>query len=120
MIGDTAHVLDAGGKQLPGVAPVAKQQGRHVARAILARLAGRPPEPFRYVDRGNMATIGRKAAVADIGGFHFSGVPAWILWSLVHVWFLVGFRSRILVGLNWLWAYATYQRGARLITDHMN
>ncbi len=120
VIGDTAHALDAAGKQLPGVAPVAKQQGRYAARAILARLAGRPVPEFRYVDWGNMATIGRKAAVADIRGFHLSGFPAWVLWSLAHVWFLVGFRSRILVALNWLWAYLTYQRGARLITDHMN
>jgi NADH dehydrogenase len=121
VIGDTAHVPGPGGKPLPGVAPVAKQQGRHVARTILARLAGRSaPSEFRYVDYGNLATIGRKAAVADFGRVRLSGFPAWLLWSVAHVWFLVGFRSRLLVALNWIWAYLTFQRGARLITDHMN
>ena len=121
VIGDTASVPGPGGQPLPGVAPVAKQQGRHAARAILARLAGQPgTEPFRYVDYGNLATVGRKAAVADFGRVRLSGFPAWLLWSVAHIWFLVGFRNRALVALNWIWAYLTYQRGARLITDQMN
>jgi NADH dehydrogenase len=117
VIGDTAAVVDAAGVPVPGVAPAAKQEGRYVARVIMARLAGRPaPAPFRYRNWGNMATIGRKAAVADFGRVHLSGFPAWLLWSLAHVYFLIGLRNRITVALNWGWNYLTFQRGARLIT----
>ncbi len=117
VIGDTAHALGADGKPLPGVAPVAKQQGQYVAKTIHARLAGRPaPRPFRYRNLGNLATIGRKAAVADFGWLRVSGRLAWLLWGLVHIYFLIGFRNRVAVLLDWLWAYVTFQRGARLIT----
>jgi len=116
VIGDTAHVEDTDGRMVPGVAPAAKQMGRHVAATILARLAGRPSTPFRYRDYGALATIGRKAAVADFGRFRMTGFSAWLMWGLVHLWFLVGFRNRIVVFLDWAWAYATFQRGARLIT----
>ncbi len=117
VIGDAAHALDTAGKALPGVAPVAKQQGEFVGRVIRARAQGRPPPgPFRYRDRGNLATIGRKAAVADFGFVRLSGWLAWLLWSLVHIYFLIGLRNRIVVALAWFWAYVTFERGARLIT----
>jgi NADH:ubiquinone reductase (H+-translocating) len=117
VIGDTALVKGAGGKPVPGVAPAAKQMGKYVARLIKARLAGKSIGPFRYADYGNLATIGRKAAVADLGRVRLTGFIAWLLWSFAHLWFLVGFRSRIIVFLDWAWAYATYDRGARLITE---
>ena len=111
-IGDTANAAGAEGKALPGIAPVAKQQGRYVADRILGRRTGR----FRYRSFGNLATIGRSQAVIDWDGWHVSGLTAWLIWSAAHIWFLVGFRSRILVGIQWLWNYLTYQRSARLIT----
>lgn len=111
-IGDTASVPGADGQALPAIAPVAKQQGRYVADRIL----GRQIPFFVYRSFGNMATIGRKRAVIDWGDHHQSGVFAWIIWSVAHVFFLIGFRSRIAVGLGWLWNYLTYQRSARLIT----
>ncbi len=116
VIGDTAACPDGQGGTLPGVAPVAKQQGQHAAREILAAMAGKPGRPFRYRNFGNMATIGRSHAVADFGKFQLSGFPAWLVWGLAHVWFLVGFRNRWSVAWNWLWNYITYQRSARLIT----
>ena len=116
IIGDTAAVTDANGRTVPGVAPAAKQMGRHAARSILAQIAGQSPPGFRYRDFGNLATIGRKSAVADLGRIRLTGFSAWMLWSLAHVWFLIGFRNRISVFLDWIWAYVTYQRGARLIT----
>ncbi|MBL8671093.1 MAG: NAD(P)/FAD-dependent oxidoreductase [Alphaproteobacteria bacterium] len=116
VIGDTASVPRGDGRPLPGVAPVAKQQGLHVARTIKAILGGATvPAPFRYRDFGSMATIGRRAAVADFGPVRMSGFVAWILWGVVHVYFLIGFRSRVAVAAEWLWAYLTYKRGARLI-----
>ncbi len=116
-IGDTAMVRDADGKIVPGIAPAAKQQGVYAARAIAAKVAGRPmPPAFRYRHLGSMATIGRKSAVVDFGRVRLSGFLAWLLWGLAHVYFLIGFRSRVVVALNWIWAYATFQRGARLIT----
>jgi NADH dehydrogenase len=116
IIGDTALVLDGRGKPLPGVAPVAKQEGAYVGKLIAARLTGgAPPPPFRYRDYGNLATIGRKAAVIDFGWIHLRGFIAWLIWTVVHVYFLIGFRNRLIVALNWLWAYFTFQRGARLI-----
>lgn len=111
-IGDTAACPDSRGGTLPGVAPVAKQQGRYVAERIL----GRTIKPFRYRDYGNLATIGRRSAVADFGRLRLSGFPAWLLWCVAHVWFLVGFRSRLSVILHWAWNYFTYARSARLIT----
>ena len=105
------------GKPLPGLAPVAKQQGAYVARVLRARLAGKPaPKPFRYRDCGTMATIGRRAAVADLGWLRLDGTLAWLLWGAVHVSFLIGFRNRLVVMLDWLWSYLTFQSGARLIT----
>ena len=117
VIGDTAHAVDKDGKPLPGLAPVAKQQGAYVARLLRARLAGKPAlKPFRYRSFGTMATIGRRAAVADFGWIKLDGTLAWLLWGLVHVSFLIGFRNRAVVILDWLWSYVTFQSGARLIT----
>ena len=116
-IGDTASVCDANGAPLPGLAPVAKQQGAYVARRLRSLLAGRqPPGPFRYRSWGTMATIGRRAAVADLGWVKLDGTLAWLLWCAVHVSFLIGFRNRLVVMLDWLWSYVTFQSGARLIT----
>src|SRR6516225_3403438 len=116
VIGDTAEVRGPDGL-LPGVAPVAKQQGAYVARVIAARLAGKPaPAPFRYRDLGNLATIGRREAVVDFGWLRLTGRLAWLIWGGAHIYFLIGFRNRVAVGVNWLWSYLTYQRGARLIT----
>ena len=117
VIGDTARVNDISGKPLPGVAPVAKQQGRYVAKTLHARVRGAAtPEPFRYRDLGNLATIGRSAAIADFGKIKLGGRIAWFVWSLAHIYFLISFRSRVVVATNWLWSYVTFQRGARLIT----
>jgi NADH dehydrogenase FAD-containing subunit len=117
VIGDTAHALDAQAKALPGVASVAKQQGRHVGRTIIAEITRHArPGAFRYRNLGNLATIGRKAAVADFGFVRLSGRFAWLLWGAIHIYFLIGFRNRIAVALDWIWAYLTFQRGARLIT----
>ncbi|QDZ02800.1 NAD(P)/FAD-dependent oxidoreductase [Nitratireductor mangrovi] len=116
-IGDTANARGPDGRPVPGVAPAAKQMGRYVARHIAARLRGRSLPAFAYRDLGNLATIGRKAAVADFGRARFSGFPAWLVWSFAHLWFLVGFRNRMIVFLDWAWAYATFDRSARLITD---
>jgi len=113
--GDLASVKQANGQPVPGVAPGAKQMGAYVARAIRARLDRRTLEPFRYVDFGNLATIGRRAAVVDLRGFKFSGFAAWVFWLAAHVFFLIGFRNRLIVMLNWSWAYFTYQRHARII-----
>lgn len=101
---------------VPGVAPAAIQEGRHVARNIVRTIEGRPLEPFQYLDKGSLATIGRAAAVADIRGLHLSGWVAWMAWLVVHVFFLIGFRNRVLVVLQWAFAYITHRRGARLIT----
>jgi len=116
VIGDVALASGADGKPLPGIAPVAKQQGRYVAELLKARAAGRDLPPFRYRDFGTLATIGRKRAVAQIGKIKLSGFSAWLLWSLAHIYFLIGFRNRLVVGLNWAWNYLTFQRGTRLIT----
>lgn len=114
--GDMVNFSHQDGKPLPGVSPVAMQMGRHVARNIDRDLNRQPREPFRYVDKGSMATIGRKAAVALVGRWKLSGFPAWVTWLLVHIYFLIGFRNRLAVLFNWAWSYFTYQRGARLIT----
>lgn len=117
VIGDTASAKDSSGKPLPGVAPVAKQEAHYVAKTLVARIAGKSaPRPFHYKDAGNLATIGRKAAVVDFGWLRMSGFPAWLLWSCAHIFFLIGFRNRIIVSLNWLLSYFTFARGARLIT----
>jgi NADH dehydrogenase len=114
-VGDMTY-LEQDGKPLPGVSPVAMQMGRRVAGNIRNDLAGKPYEEFHYFDKGNMATIGRKAAIAEIGKLHLSGFMAWMAWLVVHIFFLIGFRNRFMVLFNWAWSYFTYQRGARLIT----
>jgi NADH dehydrogenase len=117
VVGDMAH-LEQEGRPLPGLAPVAMQQGAHAAQQIQRRLlAGQPTQPFCYVDRGTMATIGRAAAVADLRGLHLSGFTAWLMWLFVHLMYLVGFRNRLLVFVQWMWNYFTYRRGVRLIVD---
>lgn len=115
--GDQACFTHQTGASLPGTAPVAIQQGRYVAQAICRDLAGKPREAFRFVDRGQMATIGRSRAVAEIGRLRFSGWIAWVTWLVVHVYFLVGFKNRLLVVLHWAWSYVTFRRGARLIVE---
>jgi NADH dehydrogenase len=116
VIGDTAAVTGENGVMLPGVAPVAKQQGQYVARALVARRQGRTVSAFRYCDYGTLATIGRSRAVAQFGKLKVSGFLAWVLWSVAHIYFLIGFRNRFVVALNWAWSYVTFQRGSRLIT----
>jgi NADH:ubiquinone reductase (H+-translocating) len=116
VIGDLANFSHQTGRPLPGVSPVAMQQGRHAARNILAMIEGRKPERFRYWDKGSMATIGRNKAVADLNFVHLSGLPAWLVWLFVHIIFLVGFRNRLAVLFQWAWAYFTFNKGARLIT----
>jgi NADH:ubiquinone reductase (H+-translocating) len=116
VIGDMAALDDARGRPLPGVAQVAMQQGAWAAANILRAIEGKPARPFHYRDLGNMATIGRNSAVADIRGLRLTGFVAWLAWAVVHILNLIGFRNRLLVGLQWLWSYLTLQRGARLIT----
>jgi NADH dehydrogenase len=116
VIGDLANFTHQTGKPLPGVSPVAMQQGRHAAHNILAMIDGRKPQRFRYWDKGSMATIGRKKAIADLNFIHLSGFPAWLVWLFVHIIFLVGFRNRAAVLMQWAWAYVTFNKGARLIT----
>jgi NADH:ubiquinone reductase (H+-translocating) len=116
VIGDLANFTHQDGKPLPGVSPVAMQEGRHAARNILAMIDDRKPQRFRYWNKGSMATIGRNKAVADLNFIHLSGLPAWVVWLFVHIIFLVGFRNRILVLMQWAWAYVTFNKGARLIT----
>jgi NADH dehydrogenase len=117
VIGDLANFTSPkDGKPLPGVSPVAIQQGRHAAKNILHMIEGAKPQRFYYWDKGSMATIGRNRAVADLNFIHFSGLPAWLAWLFVHVLYLVGFRNRIAVLFQWAWAYVTFNKGARLIT----
>lgn len=115
VIGDLAH-FEQDGKPLPGVAPVAMQQGEYAARLVNARLRGRSVEPFRYRDKGSLATIGRHAAVADFGWLRFGGPIAWLAWLFIHLLYLVGFESRVVVLIQWAFQYFTFNRGARLIT----
>src|SRR5213595_1277969 len=116
VIGDLANFSHQTGEPLPGVSPVAMQQGRHAARNILAMIEGRKAQRFRYWDKGSMATIGRNKAVADLNLLHLSGLAAWLAWLFVHIIFLVGFRNRLAVLFQWAWAYFTFNKGARLIT----
>jgi NADH dehydrogenase len=117
VVGDAASVVTAGGGRVPGVAPAAKQQGRYVARVIAARLHGAAaPAAFAYANAGSLATIGRKCAVIEFPFVTLRGWPAWWLWGIAHIYFLVGVPSPIMVSLRWLWEYLTYGRGARLIT----
>lgn len=118
VIGDLASVVRPDGKPVPGVAPAAKQMGKHVGTTLRARLrdSDEPSPSFRYRDDGSLATIGRLAAVAQFGKLKLSGLPAWITWLLVHIYFLIGFRNRLVVMLDWAWAYWTHQRQARIVS----
>ena len=120
VIGDLALYRHQGGRPLPGLSPVAMQQGRYAARAVLARLRGETMKPFHYFDKGTMAVIGRGSAVAEIAGFRLRGLLAWLAWCFVHIFYLIGFRNRFVVMFEWAWAYASYQRGARLITGNID
>jgi NADH dehydrogenase len=116
VIGDLAAIKDESGKMLPGVAQVAIQEGNWVGETIGRDLEKQPRRPFHYRDKGSLATIGRAAAVAKIGRFELSGYFAWLAWLFIHIFFLIGFRNRIMVLIQWAWSYMTYERGARLIT----
>ena len=116
VVGDLATVTQDG-EPVPGVAPAAIQMGRHAARNIVRAIAGLPAEPFRYRDKGSFATIGRGKAVGVLaGGLKLSGFPAWVAWLAIHIFFLIGFRNRVLVLFQWAYSYVTFRRGARLIT----
>ncbi len=117
VIGDQAHFEDAKGETLPGLAPVAIQQGKFVADLISREIKNKPREQFAYLDKGQMATIGRRRAVVEVGKLHFGGMIAWYLWLLIHIYFLIGFKNRIFVMWQWFYSYVTYKRGARLITE---
>jgi NADH dehydrogenase len=116
VIGDTALATGADGAPLPGVAPVAKQQGQYVGKLLIARAAAKAVPPFHYRDFGSLATIGRKRAIVQMGRIRIKGFVAWLLWSVAHIYFLIGFRNRLIVATNWFWSYLTFQRGTRLIT----
>jgi NADH dehydrogenase len=119
-LGDMVRVRDQHGESttLPGLAPVAMQEGHYAGRVLAARVAGRAaPPPFHYRDKGTLATIGRDRGVADIRGLHFSGFPAWVLWLTVHIFYLIGFENRVVVILRWAVSYLTRGRGSRLITE---
>jgi NADH:ubiquinone reductase (H+-translocating) len=116
VVGDLATLKDENDRPLPGVAPVAMQEGRYVAKTIARDLKNLPRENFHYLDKGSLATIGRAAAVAEIRKIHISGYFAWLAWLFIHVFFLIGFRNRLIVLIQWAWSYFTYERGARLIT----
>jgi len=116
VIGDLAALKDESGQLVPGVAPAAIQQGKSTARNIARDLQGKPRQNFHYLNKGNLATIGRAAAIAQFGKIHISGFLAWLSWLFVHIFFLIGFRNRIMVLIQWAWSYFTYERGARLIT----
>jgi len=117
-IGDIANFAHQGEKPLPGLAPVAMQMGKAAAVSVLDDIAKRPRKKFQYMDKGTMATIGRSAAVADLGKLKMSGLSAWLAWLLIHILMLIGFRNRLLVFVNWMWSFFTYDRGSRLITGH--
>jgi NADH dehydrogenase len=118
VIGDTAAAVDNAGKPVPGIAPAAKQMGRHVGRSIALRVTGEAaPIAFRYRHHGDLATIGRRAAVVRMDSLQLTGVLGWWFWGIAHVWYLIGFRSRVVVAFNWFWSHVTRQRGARLILE---
>jgi NADH dehydrogenase len=118
-LGDMVRVRQKDGsvKTFPGVAPVAMQQGRYAGRTVLERLRGEQSHPYRYYDKGNLATIGRGAAVADVKGIQLSGFIAWITWVFVHLWYLIGFSNRVVVLIQWGFSFLNHGRGARLITE---
>jgi NADH dehydrogenase len=121
VVGDTAAISDAKGHPVPGIAPAAKQMGKYVGKLISARIAGRGPvKAFHYIHLGELATIGRRAAVVKFGRLELRGFAGWVFWSLAHIYFLIGLRNRFVVAFNWFWDYITFQRGARLITGLRN
>jgi NADH dehydrogenase len=120
VIGDLAALKDENGKWLPGVAPVAMQEGKAAAKNIAHDLKHAPRQNFHYLDKGSLATIGRSAGIAQFGKLHISGFIAWLSWLFIHIFFLIGFRNRIIVFIQWAWSYFTYERGARLITGDNN
>jgi len=116
-VGDLVKATDGAGRAVPGNAPAAKQMGRYVGGLLAARAAGKPaPAPFSYRHHGDLATIGRRSAVVELGKIRLTGFVGWLFWGVAHIWYLVGFRSRVVVSFEWLWSYLTFQRGARLIT----
>ena len=118
VVGDAATIMSASGRPVPGVAPAAKQMGRYVGSVIAARIRGRPaPAAFKYRNWRDLAAIGRRSAVVSLGRFRLTGFFGWWFWGIAHIWFLIGFRSRVVVAFNWWWSYLTFQRGARLISD---
>jgi NADH:ubiquinone reductase (H+-translocating) len=119
-IGDMAATTFNGGEPVPGVSPAAMQAGSHAADNILRQIRGENPKPWHYFDKGSMATIGRNAAVAEIGKLRFGGILAWLAWVFIHLIFLVGFRNRSAVFLQWIWAYFTFSKGARLINSRID
>jgi NADH:ubiquinone reductase (H+-translocating) len=120
VIGDLAALQDEKGKMLPGLAPVAMQEGKAAAHNIGREVLGKPRQNFHYFDKGSLATIGRAAGIAEFGKIHISGFLAWLAWLFIHIFFLIGFRNRLLVMIQWAWSYLTYERGARLITGDMS
>jgi NADH dehydrogenase len=119
VIGDTASVVGPSGRPVPGIAPAAKQMGAYVGKLITGQVTGRtPPKPFTLKNPGDLATIGRKSAVVSMSNLRLTGLLGWLLWCVAHVWFLIGFRSRMAVAFEWVWSYLTAQRGARLISEH--
>ena len=116
VVGDLSSFSHQNGKPLPGVAPVATQEGEYVAKLVKKRLQGRTITPFKYNDYGNLAMIGQNAAVVDVGPFKLKGFPAWLFWLFIHIYFLIEFDSKVLVMIQWAWSYLTRKRGSRLIT----
>lgn len=117
VLGDLANAMGPDGRPLPGQAPVAMQAGRYAARALVRLSRGEDLKPFKYVDKGQMATIGRRRAIVEVGKIHFSGFFAWLTWLVVHIYYLIGFKNRFFVFIQWAWAYLTFRRGARLIQE---
>ncbi|MGA0200445.1 MAG: NAD(P)/FAD-dependent oxidoreductase, partial [Prochlorotrichaceae cyanobacterium] len=116
VLGDLAHFAHQGERPLPGIAPVAMQQGAYLAKSLRAKVAGKAVKPFRYIDRGNLAVIGQNAAVVDLGVLKLTGFIAWLVWVFAHIYYLIEFDNKLLVMTQWAWNYITRSRGARLIT----
>jgi NADH dehydrogenase len=117
VVGDTAAVKDDNGNPVPGVAPAAKQMGRYAGKLIRARLAGKSMAAFRYRHMGDLATIGRRAAIVSLHGVKLTGFIAWLFWGVAHIYFLIGLKNRFIVAFTWFWDFITFNRGARLITE---
>ena len=118
VIGDTATVLSKSGRPVPGVAPAAKQMGQYVGKLLAAKIIGKEiAAPFVYRNLGDLAAVGRKSALVSLGRFELSGFLGWLFWCVAHIWFLIGFRSRVVVTFSWIWSYVTSKRSARLISD---